>query len=104
MTPIPDDKRRAMLAVRFCGPRVISRLESIGISQLADLADRDPYQLVHEINIIAGRPIWQPPIATQAMANLIAAAQREAPPTPAAPGRRPLRQRSRVSLRGNSRS
>ena len=46
-----------------------------GVTQLQDLAERDPYQLVHEINIAAG--IWHPPIATQAMTNLIAAARQE---------------------------
>jgi hypothetical protein len=52
-----------MLAVRLCGPRVIARLESIGITKLGDLADRDPYQLVHDVNLAAGRPIWHPPMA-----------------------------------------
>jgi hypothetical protein len=75
--PIPAGEREKMLAVRLCGLRVIARLEWIGITQLRDLAERDPYQLVHEVNIAAGRPIWHPPIATQAMTNLIAAAQRE---------------------------
>jgi hypothetical protein len=74
MTPIPARKREKMLAVRLCGPRVIARLESIGITQLRDLAERDSYQLVHEVNMAAGTPIWHPPIATQAMTNLIAAA------------------------------
>ena len=73
--PIPENERTKMLAVRLCGPRVIARLESIGITKLQDLADRDPDQLVHQINLAAGRPIWHPPIATQAMANLIAAAR-----------------------------
>lgn len=73
--PIPETERAKMLAVRLCGPRVIARLESIGISKLHDLADRDPDQLVHQVNIAAGRPIWQPPMATRAMTNLIAAAR-----------------------------
>ena len=73
--PIPANERHQMLAVRLCGPRVIARLESIGITKLHDLAARDPYQLVHEVNIAAGRPIWQPPMATDAMANLITAAR-----------------------------
>ena len=77
MMRIPAAEREKMLAVRLCGPRVIARLEAIGITQLQDLAERDPYQLVHEINIAAGRPIWHPPIATQAMTNLIAAARQE---------------------------
>jgi nucleotidyltransferase/DNA polymerase involved in DNA repair len=58
---IPAREREKMLAVRLCGPRVIARLESIGITQLRDLAERDPDQLIHEINIAAGRPIWHPP-------------------------------------------
>jgi hypothetical protein len=74
--PIPVSERHKMLAVRCCGPRVIPRLESIGITKLRDLADRDPYQLVHEVNVAAGRPLWHTPMATQAMANLIAAAKR----------------------------
>ena len=61
MTRIPAAEREKMLAVRLCGPRVIARLEAIGVTQLHDLAERDPYQLVHEINMAAGRPIWHPP-------------------------------------------
>lgn len=75
--PIPTSEREKMLAVRLCGPRVIARLESIEITKLQDLAERDPYQLVHEVNVAAGRPIWHAPMATQAMTNLIAAAQRQ---------------------------
>ena len=67
-----------MLAVRLCGPRVIARLEAIAAARLVDPADRAPCQLVHQVNVAAGRPIWHPPIATQAMTNLISAAQREA--------------------------
>ena len=72
---IPESECTKMLAVRLCGPRVIDRLEAIGITRLQDLADRDPDQLVHQVNIAAGRPIWHPPMATQAMTNLIAAAR-----------------------------
>jgi hypothetical protein len=39
---------------------VIARLESIIIIKLGDLAERDPHQLVHEVNLAAGRPIWHP--------------------------------------------
>jgi hypothetical protein len=72
---IPKREREKMLAVRLCGPRVIARLESIGITQLEDLAQRNPHQLVHQVNVAAGRPIWQPPMATQAMSNLVDAAR-----------------------------
>jgi hypothetical protein len=69
-------ERDKMLAVPLCGRRVIARLESIGITRLRDLARRDPHDLVLEVNIQAGRAIWHPPMATEAMANLIAAAQK----------------------------
>jgi hypothetical protein len=63
--PIPASERRKMLAVRLCGPRVIARLESIGVTKLQDLADRDPDQLVHQVNIAAradrsGTHRWPP--------------------------------------------
>jgi nucleotidyltransferase/DNA polymerase involved in DNA repair len=77
--PIPASERRKMLAVRLCGPRVIARLEAIGITKLQDLANRDPDQLVHQVNIAAGRPVWHPPVATQAMTNLISAARDATP-------------------------
>jgi hypothetical protein len=66
-----------MLAVRLCGPRVVERLESIGVRRLSDLVRRTPDELVTEVNIEAGRPIWHPPMATRAMSNLIAAAEAE---------------------------
>lgn len=92
--PIPESERRKMLAVRLCGPRVIARLESIGITRLQDLAARDPDQLVHQVNLAAGRPIWHPPMATQAMTNLIAAAHDATPNAPMArPHVRPLSSR-----------
>ena len=72
---IPPEERRKMLAVQLCGARVIARLESIGITRLDDLAPRDPQDLVQEVNIEAGRPIWQAPMATRAMASLIRAAR-----------------------------
>ena len=75
--PIPESERTKMLAVRLCGPRVIARLESTGITKLQDIGDRAPDQLVHQVNLAAGRPIWHPPMATQAMTNLIAAARNQ---------------------------
>lgn len=36
--PIAPGEREKMLAVRLCGPRVIARLEAIGIRELRDLA------------------------------------------------------------------
>jgi len=68
--------RARMLAVPLCGPRVLQRLESIGIDGLRDLRGRDPHELMHEINIRAGRTIWRAPLAAQALQNLVDAAER----------------------------
>jgi hypothetical protein len=75
---IENSERRRMLAVRLCGPRVIARLEGIGVEELADLARRDPWELMHEINLHAGRTIWRPPMAIQALQNLVDAANADA--------------------------
>ena len=72
-------ERTRMLAVPLCGDRVLMRLESIGVRRLADLRGRDPWELMQEINLEAGRPIWRPPIAVQALQNLVDAAERDVP-------------------------
>lgn len=74
---IEAGERARMLAVPLCGERVLMRLESIGVRRLADLRGRDAWELMHEINLEAGRPIWRPPIAVQALQNLVDAAERE---------------------------
>jgi hypothetical protein len=76
-------EEREMLAVDLCGQRVLLRLESIGVEKLADLKGRDAWDVMHEINIEAGRPIWRPPMAIAALQNLIEAAAAEGA-TPAA--------------------
>ena len=43
---IPADERARMLQIPLCGPRVIMRLESIGITRLDDLAGRALTNLV----------------------------------------------------------
>ena len=68
---IAADEREQMLAVRIRGERVLLRIESIGVARIADLSGCDPWQLMHEINVPAGRPIWRPPIAIVALQNLI---------------------------------
>jgi hypothetical protein len=73
---IPNSERTKMLRVALCGPRVIRRLEAIGVQNLDELADRDPEELVLAINHCVGAPIWHPPMATRAMTNLITEAQR----------------------------
>lgn len=82
---IAEHERAKMLAVRLCGERVLERLESIGVRRLADLRGRDPWELMCEINLEAGRPIWHPPMATRALQNLVDAAEREPRPVPPRP-------------------
>ena len=72
---IPPAEREKMLAVALCGPRVVARLERIGITSLDELAGRDPAELVLAVNLAAGRPIWHAPMAGRAMANLVDAAR-----------------------------
>jgi hypothetical protein len=74
---ITRSERQRMLAVPLFGPRVVKRLESIGITKLSDLRGRDAHDLMHEINIEAGRRIWRPPTAIIALENLIDAAHRQ---------------------------
>ena len=80
---ITDPEREKMLAVHLCGLRVVERLASIGVRRLADLRERDPWDLMHEINLEAGRPIWQPPMAIIALQNLVDASERERTNPPA---------------------
>ena len=74
-------ERTKMLAVPLCGERVLTRLESIGVRRLADLRGRDPWELMHKINLEAGRPIWRPPIAVQALQHLVDAADQRTRPS-----------------------
>jgi len=78
-----DAEREKMLAVHMCGRRVVERLASISVRRLADLRGRDPWDLMHEINLEAGRPIWQPPMAIIALQNLVDASEREGTNPPA---------------------
>ena len=79
---IVEAERKRMRAVPLCGPRVVARLESIGVERLADLRGRDPYDLMQEVNIEAGRPIWRPPMAIRALENLVTAAATDASSRP----------------------
>ena len=80
---IAGQEREKMLAVHLCGERVVMGLESIGVERLADLRRRDPCDVLHEINLETGRPIWHAPMAIVALQNLIDAAEREGTPPPA---------------------
>ncbi len=76
MTP---EARTELLAVPWCGERVVRRLEAIGVTSLADLRGRDPYELMEQVNAVAGRAIWRPPMAILALTNLVAVADAGVP-------------------------
>ena len=76
---IEGKEREKMLAVRLCGERVLARLEQLGVSSLRDLRGRDAWELLHEVNVQAGRTIWRPPVAVVALQNLIDTAEQEDP-------------------------
>jgi hypothetical protein len=75
---IDVDEQAKMRSVPLCGPRVVARLEAIGVRRLSDLRGEDPFDLMERVNLAAGHPIWHAPMATRALANLIAAAEHEA--------------------------
>ena len=68
-------EQRRFLEIPLCGRRVVARLDAIGVERLDDLRGRDPWDLLDEVNLAAGHPIWQPPIAILALANLVRAAE-----------------------------
>ena len=72
--------RKELLAVPLCGVRVVRRLEAIGVRELADLRGRDPYEVMEHVNVVAGWPIWRPPMAIHALSNVIAASEGRLPP------------------------
>jgi hypothetical protein len=64
-----------MLAVPLCGPRVVARLQSIGIERLEQLRDLDPEDVVHAVNAQAGHVIWTGTMPIRAISNLVEAAE-----------------------------
>ena len=74
---IEINERRKFETVPLCGERVVARLEASGVKRLSDLRGRDPWELMHEINLAAGRRLWHPPVAVVALQNLVDAAERE---------------------------
>ena len=74
---IGAEERRRFLAVPLCGSRVVARLEAIGVGRLEDLRGRDSLDLMEEVNLAAGHPVWRPPIALRALENLVRAASKD---------------------------
>ena len=71
-----DDERRQMLAVKWVGDTVINRLEQIGYTSLAQLADANPNDVTYQISQMMGSTCWHnSPQANSAIQGIITLAK-----------------------------
>ena len=76
MARFPDAERTILLAVKGVGPTVIERLETIGITSLAELARQDVDGICTQVSLMLGSTCWRnSPMARAAIAGAIARAQ-----------------------------
>jgi hypothetical protein len=68
---ISQSERKKMLKIPLCGEDMIVRLESIGISELADLQGKNPKEMMEKINDKAGFLVLAGPVPFMALTNLI---------------------------------
>lgn len=69
-------ERNKMLAIKGVGKTVISRLEQIGYTSLAQLVDANPSDVTYQISQMMGSTCWHnSPLAKSAIQNIIALAQ-----------------------------
>jgi hypothetical protein len=74
--PFSADDRALLLSVKGVGPTVITRLEQVGVKDLADLAGRDAEAICIAASAAVGSTCWRnSPQAKGAIAAAIAAAQ-----------------------------
>ena len=57
--PFPETERKALLGVKGVGPTVIVRLEQMGLSSLAQLAQANSHDLVSEAAVLVGSNCWK---------------------------------------------
>jgi hypothetical protein len=68
----PEAEKAKMLALKGVGATVISRLEQIGFSSLAELKDADPPVITKQISLMMGSTCWHnSPLAKNAIAAII---------------------------------
>lgn len=76
----PASERERMLALKGVGATVIARLEQIGFSSLAQLANEDPRQITLQISQLMQSTCWHnSPQARAAIQAVVTLAQTEAP-------------------------
>lgn len=80
-----SDEKNKMVALKGVGATVVSRLEQIGFSSLAQLADQDPALLTRQIADMMGSSCWhnspQARAAIQGVVDLARAGRRLAEAT-----------------------
>lgn len=78
--PFPAHEHAAMLALKGVGPTVISRLEQLGYSSLAQLAGADAQTLCRQIAGLLRSSCWQnSPQARASIAAILTLAGQYAP-------------------------
>ncbi|GAA6142552.1 helix-hairpin-helix domain-containing protein [Hydrogenophaga sp. 5NK40-0174] len=71
-----DEERARMLALKGVGPTVIQRLEEIGFSSLAELAEVEPTDVNRQVASMLGATCWaNSPLARQAIADVVTLAK-----------------------------
>lgn len=75
-----ENERTALLALKGVGPTVITRLEQLGFSSLAQLRDARMEDIVAEASALVGSTCWKnSPQAKAAINNVLALAKNETP-------------------------
>ncbi len=70
------DERDILLTVKGVGPKVVERLEQLGIATLRELAEQDAKSLCAAASMLAGSTCWKnSPQARAAIAEAIVRAQ-----------------------------
>lgn len=72
------EERTRLLALKGVGPTVVSRLEQLGFSSLAQLADEDAFIVTKQVSQLIGSTCWHnSPLARSAIQAVIDLARAE---------------------------
>lgn len=75
-----DEERAALLAAKGVGPKVVERIEQLGVSDFAALAGRDPREMSRAVAAMLGNTCWgNSPQARAAMAAAVGVARGTGP-------------------------
>ncbi len=75
--PFSEEERAALLAIKGIGPKVVERIEALGVTSFGALAARDPSELCAAVAAMLRSPCWKnSPHARAAVAAAVATARR----------------------------